>query len=178
MRKTLISLAFAAVAALAISVPECCAQKSKTMSDRQIEKQILDYMAEYKTAGMSVVLVKSDKVVYQNAFGYRDVETKEPLEINDIFRIASISKSFSGMSIMQLVEAGKISLDDDVNKYLDFSLRNPKHPDIPITVKMLLSHTSSMRDYSGATFYRDDHYVNPAKTTQDTIKMMFFDYGR
>ena len=177
MRRTLISLAFAAVAALAISVPESCAQKSKTMSDKQIEKEILSYMAEYKTAGMSVVLVKGDKVVYQNAFGYRDVETKEPLEINDIFRIASISKSFSGMSIMQLVEQGKISLEDDVNKYLDFSLRNPKHPDIPITVKMLLSHTSSMMDYSGASFYRDDHYVNPAKTTRDTIAMMFFDYA-
>ena len=153
------------------------AQKSKTMSNKQIEKTILGYMEECRTPGMSVVLIKGDKPVYQKAFGYRDVESQEPLEINDIFRIASISKSFSGTSIMQLVEAGKISLEDDVNQYLGFSLRNPRYPEIPITVKMLLSHTSSMIDRNGATWYRDDKYVNPAKMSADTIAMCFAEYA-
>jgi len=153
------------------------AQKSKTLSDRQIEQQILKYMDTCRTAGMSVVLVKGDRIVYQNALGYRDVETKEKLDINDIFRIASISKSFSGVSIMQLCEEGKMSLEDDASQYLGFSLRNPRYPEIPITVKMLLSHTSSMDDNGGALRYRDDHYVNPSKTTQDTIAMMFHEYA-
>lgn len=153
------------------------ARSGKTMSNRQIEKTILGYMDECRTAGLSVVLVKGNKIVYEKALGYRDVETKEPLEINDIFRIASISKSFSGVSIMQLVEAGKINLEDDVNQYLGFSLRNPKYPDIPITVKMLLSHTSSMIDRHGAAWYRDDKYVNPAKMSADTIAMCFADWA-
>ena len=151
--------------------------KSKTLTNKQIEQKILGYMEECRTPGMSVVLMKGNEVVYQNAFGYRDVETKEPIDINDIYRIASISKSFSGVAIMQLVEAGKINLEDDVNKYLDFSLRNPNYPDIPITVKMLLSHTSSMRDLHGAEWYRDDKYVNPAKMSADTIAMVFSKYA-
>ncbi len=152
-------------------------KRSQTLSKRQIEKKILGYMEECRTVGMSVVIVKGDKTIYQEAFGYRDLESKDPLDINDIFRIASISKSFSGVSIMQLVEAGKMSLEDDVNQYLDFSLRNPKYPEIPITVKMLLSHTSSMIDRHGAPWYRDDKYVNPAKTSADTIAMCFADWA-
>jgi CubicO group peptidase (beta-lactamase class C family) len=175
MKKNLFFAAMA-IGLLLIGGPSY-AQKSKTMSNKEIEKTILGYMDECKTAGMSVVLMKGDKAVYQHAFGYRDFESKEPLEINDIFRIASISKSFSGVSIMQLVEAGKMSLEDDVNQYLGFSLRNPKYPDIPITVKMLLSHTSSMIDKHGASWYRDDKYVNPAKMSADTIAMCFGDWA-
>ena len=111
-----------------------------------LEAKIRGLMDENRVAGMAVVLVKGDKVVYQQAFGYRDKDTREPLDINDIFRIASISKSFSGVSIMQLVEAGKMSLDDDVNGILGMDIRNPRYPDIPVTIKMLLSHTSGMND--------------------------------
>ena len=58
-----------------------------------MEETIRGLMEENRTAGMAVVLVKGGKVIYQNAFGYRDKDTREPLEIDDIFRIASISKS-------------------------------------------------------------------------------------
>jgi len=60
-----------------------------------LEAKIRGMMDENMTAGMSVVVVKGDKVVYQQAFGYRDKDTREPLDVNDSFRIASISKSFS-----------------------------------------------------------------------------------
>jgi len=165
--------------AIALLLPDgqVFARKKKNSPEKEISLQLQKYMNECKTVGMSVVLVKDQNIVYEAALGYQNLEKKEPLAINDIFRIASISKSFSAASILQLQEAGKINLDDDVNKYLPFSLRNPRYPDIPITVKQLLSHTSSMRDYAGASWYRDDYYVNPTKTTQDTIEMMFFDYA-
>ena len=172
-----LSLALVALCLLSCGSAKTSSPRSKTLTDKQIEERILSYMDECRTAGMAVVFMKGDRIIYQNALGYRDVETKEPLDINDIFRIASISKSFSGTSIMQLVEAGKIDLNDDVNKYLGFSLRNPKYPDIPITVKILLSHTSSMIDKAGASWYRDDKYVNPAKMSADTIAMCFNDYA-
>lgn len=166
------------VATLVAAENQAFAKKVKKITpEEEIQNQLLQYMEECHTVGMSVILVKGDKIVYQNALGYQDLDTKEPLEINDIFRIASISKSFSAASILQLQEAGKINLDDDVNKYLPFSLRNPRFPDIPITVKQLLSHNSSMRDFAGASWYRDDRFVNPAKTSQDTIAKMFFEYA-
>lgn len=62
------------------------------------------------------------------------------------FRIASVSKQFTVFTLMQLVEAGKIRLDDDVSCCLGFSLRNPAHPDTPITVRMLANHTASLRN--------------------------------
>jgi len=70
-----------------------------------------------------------------------------PLSDRTIFRIASISKSFSAVAIMQLIEAGKLSLDDDASKLVGFAVRNPKFPDKVITLKMLLSHTSSINDH-------------------------------
>ncbi len=144
-----------------------CAQR---LTPAQVEEKIRGYMDECKTVGMAVVMVKGDKVVYQKAFGYRDKDTREPLDINDIFRIASISKSFSGISILQLVEAGKMSLEDDVNDILGMKIRNPRYPDIPVTVKMLLSHTSSMTDGGGLDMYRDLTYVDESKTDIKTIR--------
>ena len=165
MKKTLLLLA-----ALVLTVYSAAPARAQQLSQSQIEEKIRGYMDECMTAGMAVVLVKGDKIVYQNAFGVRDLATGEPLEIDDIFRIASISKSFSGMSIMQLVEAGKLSLDDDINDILGMNIRNPRYPDIPITVKMLLSHTSSMKDGGGAEKYRDLTYVDESKTDLETIR--------
>ena len=138
-----------------------------TVSVAALDAKIRGMMDENMTVGMSVVVVKGDKVVYQQAFGYRDKDTREPLDVNDIFRIASISKSFSGMSVMQLVEAGKMSLDDDVNGILGMDIHNPRYPDIPVTIKMLLSHTSGMSDGGG---YHDLSYVDKTKTDINLIR--------
>ena len=66
------------------------------------------------------------------------------------FRVASLSKVATAIGAMQLVEEGKLDLDADISKYLGFALRNPAYPQRPITARMLLSHTSSLRD---AGFY-------------------------
>ena len=152
---------FALTALLTVAV------HAQPLAPAQLEEKIRGLMDENRTVGMAVVLVKGDKAVYQKAFGYRDKDTREPLDINDVFRIASISKSFSGMSVMQLVEAGKLSLDDDVNDILGINIRNPRYPDVPVTIKMLLSHTSSMKDGGG---YRDLTYVDESKTDIKTIR--------
>lgn len=169
MKKTILSFTAVVLALTVFSAGTTRAQQPQ-LSAQQIDDKILGYMDDCMTVGMAVVLVKGNQIVYQNAFGYRDKETLEPLKINDIFRIASISKSFSGMAVMQLVEAGKMSLEDDINDILGMNIRNPRYPDIPITVKMLLSHTSSMKDGGGADRYRDLTYVDETKTDLETIR--------
>lgn len=177
-RRFYIFMAMALVAMLCAGPADARKKVKKVVTpEDEVAAQLRQYMDSCRTAGMSVVLVKGDKVLYQSALGYRDLATKDTLEISDIFRIASISKSFSAASVMQLVEEGKISLDDDVNKYLPFSLRNPRYPDIAITVKQMLSHTSSMKDNGGATWYHDDRFVNPSRTTPDTIAKAFHTYA-
>src|SRR5690606_22767492 len=113
--------------------------------------------------GLSVVVVKGADVVYQGNFGFKDLEAKTRLQQDDVFRIASISKSFSAIAILQLQEQGKLDLEDDVSQFLPFAVRNPKHPNIPITLNMLLTHTSSLNDKES---YSNLDVINP-KTNED-----------
>ena len=113
------------------------------------ETEFKNAMDEMQVVGVSIAVVKDNKIVFNNSYGYKNLETKELVDNNTMFRIASISKSFSATSIMQLVEQGKVTLDTDINDILDFKVRNPKYPDVPITVEMLLSHTSSLNDNEG-----------------------------
>lgn len=126
----------------------------------RVEKDVSDIMREHEVVGMSVAVVKDGELMYTKAFGLKDIDSETPLSENDIFRIASISKSFSATSIMQLVEAKKLSLSDDISKLVGFKVRNPKYPDKVITLKMVLSHTSSVNDSQG---YFTFDVINPAK---------------
>ncbi|MDQ0966348.1 CubicO group peptidase (beta-lactamase class C family) [Flavobacterium sp. W4I14] len=125
-----------------------------------VEAEFKAVMEKYNAVGAAVAVVKEGKIIYTHSFGLKDLENKKPLTDQDIFRIASISKSFSATSIMQLVEAGKISLDDDFGNLVGFKIRNPKFPDQKITLKMALSHTSSLNDSQG---YLNLDVINPDK---------------
>ncbi|MGC4096129.1 MAG: serine hydrolase domain-containing protein [Nitrospira sp.] len=129
-------------------------------------------MKRFDMVGLSVAVVKKGDIIYAHSFGYKNKETQTLLSNTDIFRIASISKSFSATSVMQLTEAKKLSLDDDVSKLLGFKIRNPKFPETIITLKMLLSHTSSLNDGQG---YFTLDVINPDKNP-DWVKS-YSDYA-
>ena len=124
------------------------------------ETAIRALMKEMPVAGLSVAVVRKGKVIYTQAFGYRDLESREPLRTDHIFRIASISKSFTATSLMQQVEAGRVKLSDDVSKLAGFQVRNPLYPDRVITLEMLLSHRSSINDSQG---YFSLDAIDPSK---------------
>ena len=149
MHKKLYSLALMAVLAAA------CTQNP----EKAFEKDIEAYRKEVGNVGMAVAVVKGGEIVYHNQFGVKNLETQEPIAEDDLFRIASISKSFSATSIMQLKEQGLVSLDTDVSELAGFPIRNPKYPDTVITLEMLLSHTSSLNDSEG---YFTLDAINPA----------------
>jgi CubicO group peptidase (beta-lactamase class C family) len=125
-----------------------------------VETRIASIMEEHGVMGLSVAVVKKGKIVYTQSFGLKNAETNTPMTNDCLFRIASISKSFSATSIMQLVEAGKISLDDDISKLVGFTIRNPNFPETVITLKMVMSHLSSINDSQG---YFTLNSINPAK---------------
>jgi len=132
----------------------CFAQAEKAGAELQA------IMKELHAVGLSVAVVKKGNIIYTHSFGLKDIEKNTPLSDNDIFRIASISKSFSATSVLQLVEAGKLSLDDDLSKLVGFEVRNPRFPATVITLKMALSHRSSINDSEG---YFTLDAINPAK---------------
>src|SRR5690606_793098 len=111
-----------------------------------IGERLAALMEEHEAVGLAVVVVRDNEIVYRNSLGWKDRQARIPLEEDDLFRIASISKSFAAASILQLVEQGRLSLDDDVGELLGFPVRNPGFPDHAITLRMLLNHTSSITD--------------------------------
>ena len=96
----------------------------------------------------SLGVVKDGKILYSDTVGRKQLNG-DAATGDTKFRIASISKLMTALGVWQLIEAGLLDPDDDVSQHLGFVLRNPHYPDSPITVKMLLSHTSSIREGGG-----------------------------
>lgn len=96
-------------------------------------------------AGAVVLVVKDGKVLYAKGYGYADVEKKTPVTPGGtLFRPGSVSKLFTWTAVMQLVEQGKINLDENVNDYLDFKI-----PDTfakPITMRNLMTHSAGFEE--------------------------------
>lgn len=124
------------------------------------EAELQKMMQDLKVVGLSVAVVKNGEIIYSNAFGQKNIENNTKLATSDIFRIASISKSFCATAVMQLVEAKKLKLEDNVSDLVGFKVVNPNFPDKVITLKMLLSHTSSLNDSDG---YFNFDMIDPAK---------------
>lgn len=127
---------------------------------QEAEDSIQQIMQRHPVVGLSVAVVKNGKIIYTHSFGLKDVAANTPLTDDCMFRIASISKSFSATSVMQLVEAKKLSLDEDVSQLLGFKVRNPKYPNTVITLRLLMSHRSSLNDSQG---YFTLDAINPDK---------------
>jgi CubicO group peptidase (beta-lactamase class C family) len=96
-------------------------------------------------AGASVLVMKDGNVLLQKGYGYADFKSKKPVDpASTIFRLASISKLFTWVSVMQLQEQGRLNLDTDVNQYLDFQIRPAFNK--PITLRNLMTHTAGFEE--------------------------------
>lgn len=149
--------------------PSCKGQNSL----EGLRKKISEIMQSNEAIGVSVAVVKDNQLCFHESFGYnpdyQNPENRKPIKSDDIFRIASISKTFVATAIMQLVEKKKIDLDADINKYLNYSVRNPYYPQVPITVRMLLNHRSSITDYQYGKYRNSLAMFKP-----DSPNMKFF----
>jgi CubicO group peptidase (beta-lactamase class C family) len=94
--------------------------------------------------GAAVVLVKEGKLLFAKGYGYADLEQQRPVHPEQtVFRVGSISKLFTATAVMQLVEQGKLGLDDDVNQHLKRFQLESTYPQ-PVTVAQLLTHTGGL----------------------------------
>jgi CubicO group peptidase (beta-lactamase class C family) len=92
-----------------------------------------------------LVNFNAKKIVTSSVTGDAGVVGRQ-VTANDPVRVASISKLVTAMAAMRLVDEGKLDLDRDINSYLGYSIRNPSFPDVPVTMRLLLSHRSSIKD--------------------------------
>lgn len=149
-------------------LPLICSCNSR---EKAFREDIEAFREEIGNVGLAVAVVKDNRIVYHENFGVADLETGAPVQDNSLFRIASISKSFSAVSILQLVEKGLVTLGTDASTLAGFPIRNPKYPDTVITLEMMLSHTSSLNDSQG---YFSIDSINPE--TNPDCALCYNDY--
>ncbi|MBA4344050.1 MAG: serine hydrolase [Methylibium sp.] len=118
-------------------------------------------------ASLSVLLLREGRVVYEGQFGHRWIDPSgagrhRPVTRDTLFRIASISKLVVALGVMRLVEAGRLNLDADIGEILGYRLRHPAHQNVPLTVRLLLSHRSGLRDSAGS-------YLAPGQRLADKL---------
>lgn len=124
--------------------------QAQSVTDR-IDSTVQRAMTANNVPGMSVAIIKDGTIAFAKGYGLADRERNIPVTTQTRFAIASVSKTMTAVALMQLVDAGQVRLDADINTYLPFQVRNPAFPATPITVQMLLTHTSSIND--GATLF-------------------------
>src|SRR6202789_2551928 len=96
-------------------------------------------------AGAVVVVVKDGAVLFEKGYGYSDITARRPVDPDrTLFRVGSTSKLFTWTAVMQLVEQGKIELDADVNRYLDFKI--PPRDGKPVTMRNIMTHTAGFEE--------------------------------
>jgi len=111
-------------------------------------------------AGAVVVVVKDGKILYGRGYGWADVAKRVPVDWQTtLFRPGSISKLFTWTSVMQQVEQGKLDLDTDVNKYIDFQV--PEAFGKPITLRDVMTHTPGYEDYAKDLIVADASMLVP-----------------
>jgi CubicO group peptidase (beta-lactamase class C family) len=116
-----------------------------------------------KVVGASVVVVKDGQVILSKGYGYADVAKQLPIDPNrTTFRPASISKLFVVTALMQQVEAGKVSLDENINTYLDFTIDGKDRA--PISVRHLITHTAGFEESLQGKTYSDASRLVPLAT--------------
>jgi len=111
------------------------------MSLTKLEEFIFTKMSETKLPGLSAVVIKGDEVIWKKAFGFRDLKRGLLATPETLYRIGSVTKSFTALTIMQLAEQGKLCLDDPVTDYAPVHI---KPGGMPIRISHLLSHSSGI----------------------------------
>jgi D-alanyl-D-alanine carboxypeptidase len=122
--------------------------------------------------GWAVAITHQNKVVFNKAYGYAQLDTKEEMTTDHLFRVASHSKSFAAVSILQLEEEGKLTLDDSIVKHLPWLKSHSDSRLQVVTIRQLLSHSSGMtRDSDDCDFWE----VNKPFPTKKELKKIVLD---
>jgi CubicO group peptidase (beta-lactamase class C family) len=136
MRKTILIV----TAALASFGSGVCAAQSATPDLDAIAKKVI---AQEHVVGASVLVVRGDRVLLHKGYGYADLGLEAPTKDETVYHIVGPMLPFTGIAVMQLVERGKLSLDDDISKYIpEFPMQGHQ-----VSIRQLLNHTSGIVDY-------------------------------
>lgn len=107
---------------------------------------ILAQMKSARIPGLAIGIAHAGRVTLARGYGFADLASRRRVTPDSMFHIASVTKPVTATAVMQLVEQGRMRLDDPVEPFLDFPVRHPRHADVPITFRHLLTHTAGISD--------------------------------
>jgi CubicO group peptidase (beta-lactamase class C family) len=138
MKKTLLFLAFSLLANISFAQ-----QKDDKQLAADFEKMLSEQFKNNET-GATALVTRKGQIIYKKAFGMANLEYNIPMKMDNIFRIGSITKQFTAVAILQLMEQGKLNLQDSITKFIpDYPTHGHK-----ITIEHLLTHTSGIQSYT------------------------------
>lgn len=142
--KKIITICTALLLSSAINVSAAAVTQQEQTATKSSYDKVLANFVDEKGPGAAAIISQHGKVLYKGALGMANIELQVPLTADSIFRLGSITKQFTGAAIMMLAEQGKLSVTDDIHKYV---------PDFPtegqvVTIANLLSHTSGIANYT------------------------------
>ncbi|GGG30758.1 hypothetical protein GCM10011344_34630 [Dokdonia pacifica] len=123
-----------------------CSKQEKKTTSTEIKNKIDNYLNKtmelHNIPGMALAVIEEDKVIYKNYLGQASLENNNPVDKNTLFRIFSATKLITSTGVFQLIQNGKLNLEDEISKYLD----NLPIQWQEIKIKNLLSHSSGLPD--------------------------------
>ncbi len=146
----------------------------------KLNQYFLSKMQKADRIGMQAAFISQGELKWVGSYGLKTFETDYQINDSTLFMVASISKPITALALMKLYDEGKIDLDEDINHYLPFSVRNPNAPNKKITPRMLLSHVSSIRDNWSILEegYTIDHGGDSPVSLEDFLKAYLLDGGK
>ncbi len=145
MKKTFLFLALSLLVNIAFAQ-----QKDDKQLFAEFDKMLSE---QYKTneTGATALVARKGQIIYKKAFGMANLEYNIPMQVDNVFRIGSITKQFTAVAILQLMEQGKLNLQDDITKFIpDYPTHGHK-----ITIENLLTHTSGIQSYTGMKDFKN-----------------------
>ena len=122
---------------------------------------IRNNLKQHQIPGAAVALVHEGRVIFSQCYGYADTDKKVVITDDTYFMAGSLTKFFTALAVLKLIEQGKINPHADIRTYLpDFSIRSPYDGEVPMTVNHLLSHTSGLMIDYYVRFAPDSKYPN------------------
>ena len=148
--------------------PTPCRRPADRLTATDLEAWLDGFMPyaleQTDVAGSVVVVVKDGKVLLQKGYGFSDLAKRTPVDPErTLFRPGSVSKLFTWTAVMQLVEQGKLDLDADVNKYIDFKI--PPYEGKPVTLRNIMTHTAGMEEVIRGLIANDEKEILPLDAT-------------
>ncbi len=120
-----------------LTIKKSLQENNKLAFNSSVDEAIAQFMLEGNIPSLAASVVYKDNIIWSKGYGEQSNE-------NVVFMIGSITKTITATALLQLYERGMFELDEDVSKYLPFSLRNPNYPNKPIAFRLLLLHQSSL----------------------------------